>query len=72
MARNKVLTIKVSAEEKRRIIEAARHDKRTYSDWSRLVLTAACEESEMRNTSATPASLETVGYEEREEPAEAA
>ena len=51
MARDKVLTIKVSVEEKERIIKAAGHDKRTYSDWSRLILNAACEESEVRHTS---------------------
>lgn len=38
MARNEVLTIKVSAEEKEAIKEAARRNRRTYSDWSRLIL----------------------------------
>lgn len=59
MARDKVLTIKVSVEEKERIIKAAGHDKRTYSDWSRLILNAACEESEVRhmNTDSAGADL---------------
>lgn len=48
MARDKVLTIKVSSKEKSRIVEAAGHDKRTYSDWARLVLEEACTKSEMR------------------------
>lgn len=49
MARDKVLTIKVSSEEKDRIVKAAGHDKRTYSDWARLALDAACKESEVRH-----------------------
>lgn len=46
MAREKVLSIKVTAEEKQRIIEAAKRDQRTYSDWCRLMLSAACAKSE--------------------------
>lgn len=41
MARTEVLTIKVSLAEKNAIKEAARLNRRTYSDWSRLILDEA-------------------------------
>lgn len=61
MARDKALTIKVSVEEKERIIRAAGHDKRTYSDWSRLALVAACEESEARHINTDSAGVDLKG-----------
>lgn len=44
MARDQVLTIKVSAEEKAKIKAAATANHRTYSDWSRLVLLTAVDQ----------------------------
>jgi hypothetical protein len=44
MARDQVLTIKVSAEEKARIKAAAKANHRTYSDWSRLVLLTSVDQ----------------------------
>lgn len=54
MARDQVLTIKVSAEEKERIRAAAKANHRTYSDWSRLVLLSAVNQIDSAASSNTP------------------